>query len=623
MLLKIREKSQGVFAWVILIVICVPFALWGIQNYITGASEETIASVGDRDFFQNDVNRAYQQFSQNFAGMNIDEAALRQQALLKLIKDEVLLQHAQSEGLVIPDEEAKAFIKSLEYFQVDGKFNQKQYKALLNSQRLSSAQFVERIKQSQVMEQYQRSILESGFTTQYDIDNFFKIQNQKRDIDYLTVALPEITETPDDAAIDEYYQKHQEQYQTAEQVSVEYVSLSLDDLGKQINVSDEQLQAFYEEQKALYSTPERRKVSHILFAFTKDGDDAAMLAKAEATQKELADKTFEALAAEVSDDKVTAEKGGDLGLFEVGGLEKTLEDAVSKLKLGEVSAPVKSSFGYHLLKVTELVPGTVKPFESVKTEVTKALQRKEAETGFYETAEQLETVAYENPDNLTAAADAAGLEIEKTALFSKDKGEGIGAEDKVRIAAFSEDVLAGNNSELLELGNDKVVILRMLEHKPASVRPLEEVKEQIVAAVLKEKARQQAADAAAEIKKQLAGGKSIQDVASEKTLEVKSVADMTRNNGDLPWQVSQAVFKAAKPVDDKPTVLSVVLESGEQYVVSISKVTDGVMTESDKKQQALAEKNIAKALGEATFDAVLISLQAHADVVINQGTEDR
>lgn len=623
MLLKIREKSQGVFAWIILAVICVPFALWGIQNYITGASEEAIASVGDRDFFQNDVNRAYQQFSQNFAGMNIDEAALRQQALLKLIKDEVLLQHAQSEGLVIPDEEAKAFIKSLEYFQVDGKFDQKQYKALLNSQRLSSAQFVQRIKQSQVMEQYQRSILESGFTTQYDIDNFFKIQNQKRDIDYLTVTVPKITETPDDAAINDYYQKNQDAYQTVEQVSVEYVSLSLDDLGKQIEVTDKQLQAFYEEQKALYSTPERRKVSHILFAFTKDGNDDAVLSKAQAAQKELANKTFEMLAAEVSDDKVTAEKGGDLGLFEVGGLEKVLEDAVSKLKLGEVSAPVKSSFGYHLLKVTELVPGTVKPFESVKAEVTKALQRKEAETGFYETAEQLETLAYENPDNLNAAADAAGLKVEKTTLFSKEKGEGIAAEDKVRLAAFSEDVLAGNNSELIEMGNDKVVILRMLEHKPASVRPLEEVREEIIAAVQKEKAQQQAADTAAELKKQLASGKSIQDVASEKTLEVKTLAEMSRNNGDLPWQVSQAVFKAAKPVDGKPTVLSVALESGEQYVVSIKKVTEGEMSDSDKKQQPLAEKNIAKALGQATFDAVLESLQARADITLNQGTEDR
>jgi len=621
MLLKIREKSQGVFAWIILVVICVPFALWGIQNYIGGASEDAIVTVNGKEFFQNDVNKAYQQYSQNFAGMNVDEATLRQQAMLKLVKDEVLLQHVREEGLVIPDAEARAFIQSLEYFQVDGKFDKSRYKTLLNAQQLSSTQFIQRIKQAQVMEQYQRSILASSFATQEDIELFFKIQNQQRDIDYLVVPLTPTTETPNDEAVNNYYQQHQDLYKTTEQVSIEYVSLSLDDLAQKVAVTDEQLHNFYEDQKDLYSTKERRKISHILFSFGKDGNDEAVLAKALAAQKQLATKTFEALAAEVSDDKITAKNGGDLGLFEIGGLEKSLEDAVSQLKLGEVSPPIKSSFGYHLLKVTELIPSKTKPFDEIKAEVTKAFQRKEAETSFYEMAERLAEVSYESPDNLTSVAETLGVDIQKTPLFSKNKGDGIASEAIIRTAAFSDDVLAGNNSEPIELGADKVIVLRVLQHQAANIRPLAAVKEQIITTLSKQQAQQQAVNTATEIKKQLVTGQEIQTIAAEKTLAVKSVIGLVRSNKELPWQVNQAIFKAAKPIDNKPTLLTVGLDSGEQYVIRISKVSEGVMSKSDKKQLKLAQLNIAKAFGETTFDAVLNSLQANADITIKSVAE--
>ncbi len=618
MLLKIREKSQGVFAWIILIVICVPFALWGIQNYIGGTSENAIVVVNGKEFFQNDVNKAYQQYSQNFTGMNVDETTLRQQAMLKLVKDEVLLQHVYAEGLMIPDEDAKKFIKSLDYFKVDGKFDKKQYKNLLNSQRISSAQFVQRIKQAQVMEQYQSSILATSFATANDIKLFFKIQNQQRDIEYLKIPVTPITDIPSDEAINSYYQQHQNSYKTTQQVSIEYISLSLDDLAQKITVTDEQLINFYQNHKDIYSTKERRKISHILFSFGKDGNDEAILAKAQATQKQLLTKTFETLAAEVSDDTGTAKKGGDLGLFEIGGLEKSLEDAVSLLKLGEVSVPVKSSFGYHLLKVTELIPVKTKSFDSVKAEVMKAFQRKEAENSFYEMAERLADISYENPDNLTTTADAIGIDIEKSELFSKDKGDGIANEAVIRATAFSEDVLAGNNSESIELGTDRVIVLRMLQHQSENIRPLAKVKPQIIISLLKEQAQQQAANIATEIKEQLLNGKDIKAITLEKTLETKIIIALVRNNKELPWQINQAIFKAAKPIDDKATVLTVALETGEQYVIRINKVTDGIMSENDKKQLKLAKMNIAKVLGESSFDAVLNSLQANANIVVKQ-----
>ncbi len=616
MLTKIREKAQGAFAWGILIIICVPFALWGIQNYLDTGEEAPVASVGDKDFFQRDVNKAYEQYSQNLQGMMIDEQTLKTQALEKLIKDEVLLQYVHANGLVTTDDAAREFIQSLPYFQVDGKFDDKRYKTMLNLQKMSSGEFVNRIKNALIMEQFQRSIIDSSFATKYDVESFFKIQNQQRDVDYVTVAVQKLAEQPSEEEIAAYYQQHQDLYQTPEQVSVEYIELSLEDIAKTIAVTDDKLKAFYEEQKDQYTTPERRKISHILFAINDKVDEKTALEKALKAQKELANKDFAAVAAEVSDDKLTAKTGGDLGLFNAGVMEKSFEDAASALKLGEVSNPVKSAFGYHLIKVTELVPGEIKPFESVKNEVTKAYQKAQAENAFYEAGETLTEMSYENPDNLKTVADALGVTIKKSAVFTKDKGDSIAADEKIRNAAFTEEVLQGNNSTPIELGTDRLVVLRMLEHKPAAARELNDVKKDIVAVLLSDKAKQQAIETAKKIKTRLQAGESIQTVAAENKLQVKTVAGLTRSKEDVPLPLSQAIFKAAKPVGGKPTVFIAELPAGEQVVVSLSKVKDGVMTEDDKKQMELATKNIAKAFGQTEFNALINSLQAEADISV-------
>ncbi|MEI6066190.1 MAG: SurA N-terminal domain-containing protein [Methylococcaceae bacterium] len=617
MLTKIREKAQGAFAWGILILICVPFALWGINNYLDTGKEAAVASVGDKDFYQRDVNKAYEQYSQNLQGLGIDEQAVKAQALQKLIKDEVLLQYVHAEGLVVTDDEARDFIKGLPYFQVDGKFSDKQFKSLLSSQRISSAEFVSRIKNALIMEQFQHSIVDSSFATQYDVESFFKIQNQLRDVDYVTVPVQPLKEQPTAEEISAYYQQHQDLYSTPEQVSVESVALSLEEIAKKVVVTDEKLKAFYEEQKDQFTTPERRKISHILFMVNDKITEKQALEKALKAKQDLASKDFSVLAAEVSDDKLTAKKGGDLGLFNVGVMEKAFEESASTLKLGEVSNPVRSAFGYHLIKVTELVPGDIKSFDSVKNEVTLSYQKAQAENAFYEAGQKLTEMSYEHPDNLQTVADALNVSVQKSALFTKEKGEGIAADEKVRNAAFSEEVLQGNNSTPIELGADRLVVVRLLEHKAAAKRDLNEVKQEVAAVLSKEKAQLLTVQKAQQIKERLQAGESIQVVASENKLEIKAEKGVARGKNKLPEQLSEAVFKAAKPVGGKPSVFIAVLPSGEQVLVSLTKVTAGIMSEDDKKQMELAKKNIANAFGQTEFNQVLNSLQVEADVEIN------
>ena len=519
---------------------------------------------------------------------------------------------------MITDATARGFIKSLDYFQVDGKFNKKQYQALLNSQGLSSTEFVGRIKNALMMEQFQHSIVDSSFATPYDIESFFKIQNQQRDVEYLTVAAKALqSEQPSDEEISAYYQQHLDSYQTPEQVSIEYIDLKLEDLAKNVDATDEQLRAYYQEQKDLYTTKERRRISHILFAVNDQTSDAAALEKAKQARERLKTEEFSKVAEELSDDKLTAKNGGDLGLFEKGVMEKAFDEAASSLKQGEVSEPVRSAFGYHLIKVTELVPGVIKPYEAVKDEVKKAYQKAEAENTFYELGETLTELSYEHSDSLAEVSDAVAIKIKTTGLFTRQQGEGIAAEQKIRNAAFSEEVLNGNNSEPVELGSDRLVVLRKLNYQPAATRELSEVKQEVIAALSAEKARHQAEEQAAELKKQLQSGKkTMSALAMETGAAYKEVKGLTRTSTDLPPQLIQAIFKAAKPAAGQSTVFIVALNSGEQAVVSLNQVKEGVMTEEDKKRLELAKKNIARAFGQSMFNAVMSNLQENADVSI-------
>jgi peptidyl-prolyl cis-trans isomerase D len=623
MLTKIREKSQGALAWVILTLICVPFALWGINNYLDTGKEAAVASVGDRDFYQRDVNKAYEQYSQNLQGLSIDEQTLKTQALQKLIKDEVLLQYVHAEGLVITDDEAREFIKSLPYFQVDGKFSDKQYKTLLSSQRISSGEFVSRIKNALTMEQFQHSIIDSSFSTQYDAEAFFKIQNQQRDVDFVAVPLPlqSSIEKPTDEEISTYYQQHLALYQMPEQVSVEYVELILDDIAKKVVVSEDKLKAYYDDQKELFTNPERRKISHILFTVNDKVTDKEALDKALKAKSELQTKDFPVLAAEVSDDKLTAKKGGDLGLFNVGVMEKSFEDVASALKLGEVSNPVRSAFGYHLITVTELVAGGLKPFDSVKTEVIQAYQKAQAENAFFEAGEKLTEMSFEHPDSLQTVATNLGVAVKKSTLFTKDKGEGVAAEDKIRSAAFSEEVLQGNNSAPVELGVGRLVVVRLFEHKAATKRELSEVKQNVLSELTKQKAQLQADEKVQKITEKLRAGSSMQAIAAENNLSIKTEKGLVRGKNKLPELLSNAIFKAPKPLVDKPSIFNVVLANGERLVVSLSKVTLGTMGEDDKKQLELAKKNIANAFGQTEFNQTLNSLQRKADVTVKAKTQ--
>jgi peptidyl-prolyl cis-trans isomerase D len=619
MLQAIRDRAHGIFAWVMLIAIGVPFALWGIQNYLDTGKEQPTAVVGDREIFDREVSRAYEQSLANLVGVaDYDEKELKREALERLIREEIIAQSAEEKSLAVSDADVRGFIQTLPYFQTDGKFDKEKYKVMLSSQGMDSNQFAAQVRRALLMEQYQRGILDSAFVTKDQVETLLRLKNQERDIEYATVALKPSNRTFSDADIEAYYREHLADFRNPERVSVEYIAVSLEDLAKDVQVTEEELRSLYEEQKANFSTEERRRVSHILIPVESPGEEAdkAALAKiAQIRERLVKGEDFAKVARETSGDPVSAKQGGDFGF-----VDKTTEEnfakAASVLKQGEVSEPVKTPFGYHLIKVTEVTPARVKAFEEVKDELRKNFQHDTAEKKFYDLGKALTDQAYEHPDSLEPAAKQLGLKIEQTGLFTRDAGEGLAAEPTVREAAFSEDVLNGRNSDPVELGNEKAVVLRVKEHQPASDKPLPEVKEAILTKLRNEDARQAAAKEAGELMKQVHEGRPLAEAAKAMNLPVTKTPAVRRGENKLPPALVSAVFAAPHPADGKPAPKSVELENGDRIVFSLLAVKDGAPSSADAKEQDSARDFLSRTQGQREFASFVARLREIADVQV-------
>ncbi len=622
MLQAIRDRAQGIFAWVLLIVIGVPFALWGIQNYIDTGKEKPAATVGDREIFDREVTRAYEQSLNNLVGIDdFDEKQLRREALDRLISQEVIAQSAEQRALVVSDVEARGFIQSLPYFLTDGKFDKDKYKVMLAAQGVSPEQFAAQIRRALITEQFQRGIADSAFVTKGELETLMRLKGQERQLDYAKIALPTVAQTFTDAEINAYFERHRQEFRSPERVSVEYLALGLNDLAKDIQVGDEELQKLYEEQKAGYGTPERRKISHILI--TLDGTDEAAdrraQDKANAVRERLVQgEDFAKLAQELSSDTVSGKKGGDLGYLESGAQEETFTKAAEALKAGEVSAPVKTSFGYHLIKLTEWVPARIRPFDEVREELRQATQRNRAETAFYEKGQKLAEITFEHPGSLEQAAQQLGLQVQQTGLFTRDAGEGLATEEAIRKAAFSEDVLGGRNSDPVELGNEKAVVLRVREHQAAADKPLAEVRDEILARLRDEAARKLAQSQSQQLLKQLREGKSLDEAAKSSGLTAVHAGFIRRDNDQLPAELVRAAFTAARPAPGVVTPGEVALADGSIFVYAISSVKDGPVAASDLKEQESAGQFLLRSGGQQEFGAFVERLRELADVKIEQ-----
>jgi len=625
MLQSIREGVQGWLAWVIVIIICIPFALWGIQEYVSPTPKNLVAEVNgvelsERDF-QNLVRQRKQQLRNMFKNQDIDfsfmDAQIKKNVLEQMIEEQVLLQSAQNAGMRIGDNLLVRKIHSISAFQENDAFSQARYEQLLSYQGMSKQKFEIDMRNATLVEQLRLGIANSAFITDYDLQQRASIEKQERLLSYVIIPANRFKAEVEisDADIDAYYKKNAARYMTDEKVSVEYVEFSQKDLAD-INIKEESIKEHYDANKDKFKTAIQWKARHILIEAGSDATDEEVKEAEKQAQDLLvkinAGESFEDLAKKFSDDFGSRKTGGDLGWFGPKTMVKPFEDAVKGMKVGDVTtAPVKTQFGFHLIKLENIKPEVVRPFEEVREQLLAELMKERAESAFYGQGEQFANLAFESPNSLEVLTKTLNLKSKTTELFSnigsQDK-DSIVSNPKVVKAAFSNAVLKdGYNSEVIKIGEQHVVVLRLKDHEPAKAKPLDEVKDEIVATLTKDRIQEKAA----------ALGKKL-------LTEVKDKVDILKGYDDLNWSAAMWVgrddtivpkaivseaFKLGKVSKDKAIYEGIELDNEDYALVALLGVKDG-----KKDSKAEDVKKLEEAIGDNEFKQFVSSLKAKAEI---------
>ncbi len=625
MLMTIRDKAQGWIAWAIVILISIPFALWGIQEYLGVGSEPLIAKVNDREITEREVETAAFKLRSNLrdqlgAQYNADlfpEAMLRKQVLEGMIEDTLIKQASDRLGLRAGDAMVRETILTVPAFQVNGQFDTEVYKRAVQLQGLTEKGFEERIRNSLVTTQLRLAIEGSSGIPKGFVEDADQLSRQERKFSFVLINSDHVSQPaePTDAEVEAYYSANQTQLMSEEMVKLEYLLLNPDAISSTLDATEANLRAFYEQHKSEFVIPDKKRISHILFELDSEADDATVKAiteKAEAVYARAEQgEDFAGLASEASQDIVSAETGGDLGYLEAGLFDKDFENAANALSLNEISKPVRTRFGLHIIKVTAIEKGNDADFESVRDQVKEKFLVTESEQVFYDFAERLGNLSYESPDSLEPAAQELGLEIQKTDWIPRSGGEGILASPKVTGAAFSEEALTqGYNSEPIELSPSEIIVLRVVEHKVAAVKPLGEVRAQIV-----EQLKQDAASGAVEARTEellaeLKSGSSLQAISDANNLTLENVDYTSRKNPQLPSGLLDKVFAMPKPAEGQTGFAKSLMSVDEIALIALEGVEQGEPVEDN----AMLMNMLSQQQGTEEFQRYINSLRDQAKI---------
>ncbi|MBD9590244.1 SurA N-terminal domain-containing protein [Pseudomonas sp. PDM03] len=620
MLQNIRDNSQGWIAKTIIGVIVALMALTGFDAIFQATTHRNdAAKVNGEEISQNELSQAVdmqrrqlmQQLGKDFDASLLDEKMLRESALKGLIDRKLLLQGAENSKFAFSEAALDQVILQTPEFQVDGKFSSERFDQVIRQLGYSRMQFRQMLAQEMLIGQLRAGLAGSGFVTDAQVLAFARLEKQTRDFATLNVkADPAAVKLTDDE-VKAYYDEHAKEFMTPDQVIIDYLELKKSSFFDQVAVKDEDLQAAY--QKEIANLSEQRRAAHILIEVNGKVTEAQAKAKIEEVQARLAKgEKFEALAKEFSQDPGSANNGGDLGYAGPGVYDPAFETALYALAKDQVSAPVRTDFGFHLIKLLGVEAPEVPTLASLKDKLTKELKTQQVEQRFVEATKQLEDSSFESSDLAQPAQDLK-LTVHTSKPFGREGGDGVAANRAVIAAAFSPEVLdEGANSTAIELDPETVIVLRAKEHlKPAQL-PLESVSAAIRGQLTKEHASAAAKTKADELIASLREGKTPLDKAIDgQSWKVTAAANRAQEGIDPT--VLQALFRMPKPAaKDKPTFSSVTLADGSLVIVRLNGVNEAAAPTEEEKAQY--RRFLASRIGQQDFAAYRKQLEAEADI---------
>jgi peptidyl-prolyl cis-trans isomerase D len=625
MLERIREGSQGPVAKIILGAVILTFALAGVGSY-TNSVDTSVAQVNGVKITQSSFEQAYQsqrarmeqQFGEMFSTLAADAtymANFREGVLEQLINDQLIEQNALDMAMRVSDEVIKETIREMDEFKTDGVFDNNRYLAVINQAGFfQSSDFRDYLRIEMVRRQLSQALVATEFSLPYQHELVVALQNQTRDLNYGQVNKEQFKASIEisDEQVTNYYQENISRFETQEQVKVDYVMLDLEQVKTGIAVSDEELKAFYEESLNRYMQTERRRAAHILVEFGDDEDLAQEKINA-ALERLNKGEDFAAVAADASDDTISAENGGDLDWFERGIMDEAFDEATFALpEVGAVSQVVKSSFGFHIIKLLGVEAEKVKAFDEVRDELLARLTTSKAEDKFYELQQELATLAFESPDSLDDAAAAVNATIESSAWLSRFGNPAPFNNEAMVEALFSPAVIEENvNSDLVEISDSQVAVVHIKEHKAATTKPVEEVKAEIVSQLTEKAASEEAYNAALALTEKLIAGEDVS--TNDYGFELTEALAVARTSAEIAREIVQQAYTLAHPQEQQSSVSAVRLPSGDAAVVQVTKVTAGEVSDVPA---TIAEQQ-TRSLAQSAFASYIESLKGNADISRN------
>ncbi len=605
-----RDKSEGLVAKFIVGLIIVVFALFGMGSITTFlAPVQKVATVNGVDITQQEMEVEVERtrrlmLAQNRDPSAIDEDQLRQNVLQTLIDRKLLSQATEDLGLQFGNKSLDAEIMATPVFQVAGSYSPDQFQLVIGSAGYSPLRYRQEMRRDKMFMQISSGIRDTSFLTDDEAKRNSRLVQQTRDIAFLRVdvdgLLKDVEVTADE--MNQYYNRSPADFMTEETVDIEYLEIKRNDLLDEVEVSDEALQQFFEDTKEIYFEPERRRISHILIEVNDEvSEEQAKQKIDEIYTKITSGADFASLATEYSDDTGSAELGGDLGFNDPESFVEEFEDAAYSLDLNQMSEPVRTEFGYHLLKLSGLEAAKEPVFGEVKEKVETEFREVGAEEIFVSRSARLSEIAYETSD-LIEPAEEVGLEIMTTGGVKRDQSIGLAANASVIEAAFSPDVLFdGNNSNLIEITPNHHVVLRVSNHQPQELKALETVSDEVTEAIRLEKATEIAQQQAKEMVEMLESGSITRFVADQYGLEWTVVGEATRNEMEMDREINQQAFGLPRPQEGNKSIGYAILANGDAAVISVTNVVNKPDDEVSGEELSSFARALASQQGQSDY----------------------
>lgn len=613
------------------VLIIPPFALFGVDQYFRDSTRaQTVAKVGDYEIGEQEFLRALrerQDMLRNMSGGKVDPAILdsneqRSEVVDMLVRQRVLVTQGLRAGLGITTEQLRAYIAQVPLFQDNGQFSRDRYQDFLKAREMTAAMFENRLRHDLMISLLNDAYADTNFVPRTVADRLARLTEQQREVSRAVVAPEKFAQAVklEDGAAKKYYDEQQSEFRIPEQVRVEYVTLSAETIAAGVHVDPAEVKKFYDQNQRQFGTAESRQAGHILIAVDKAAPEAEKqkaraLAESIAADLKKNPARFEELAKKHSQDPGSAAKGGDLGTFTRGAMVKAFDDAVFALKPGEISAPVETEYGYHVMRVTGVTASQMKSFEASRPEIERELKKNGALRAYAETAEKLNNTVFEQSDSLKGAAELLKQTPQKSGWITRAGSEDVRLSNPRLVQAiFSDDVLNGKrNTEAVEIAPGTVIAARIVEHKPAAVRPFEEVKAAIEKKLVATRAHQLAAQDGRQKLEQLRQGVDAQVSWDAPALVSRADAKGVGDN------VVRQAFKADST--KLPSYTGVEVPGGGYVLLRVSKVVEP--TGVDKTKQNQIGEGLAQILGEEHFTAYVASLRQKSKVLINKEQIER